>query len=129
MAKRCEIFAIAGATVCRTHGGATRHIKQAARTRVENVSNRLMGKLIEFAFDDSKPVAVLLDAIKDCLNRAGLKPPESVVLSQGKPYEQILDRIGSGSRAESRAARSYPDESNDGAIAFDTDQPTRLLPH
>jgi hypothetical protein len=104
--EQCRKFAIQGSTVCRTHGGATRHVKNKARIRVENASNRLMGKLIQFAFDDTKPPATQLDAIKDSLNRAGLRPPAEVVLSQGdKPYEEVFEGISSGSRAESRRAR------------------------
>lgn len=94
--ERCRKFAIYGGTVCRTHGGATKRVKEAARIRVENASNRLMGKLIEFAFDDTKPPDVQLKAIQNSLDRAGLKPPAEVVLAQGeaKPYEQIFDVIG-----------------------------------
>lgn len=94
--ERCRKFAIYGATVCRTHGGATKRVKEAARIRVENASNRLMGKLIEFAFDDTKPPDVQLKAIQNSLDRAGLKPPAEVVLAQGetKPYETVFDSIG-----------------------------------
>lgn len=63
--QRCRKFAIAGSTVCRTHGGSTRQVVNKARIRVEMASNRLMGKLIEVAFDDTKPAAVQLDAIKE----------------------------------------------------------------
>lgn len=108
--QRCRKFAIMGATVCRTHGGATAHVKNKARIRVENASNRLMGKLIEFAFDDTKPPETQLKAIQSALDRAGLKPPAEVVLSPGQPksYETVFDSIASGTRDESRAARGYP---------------------
>jgi hypothetical protein len=94
--QRCRKFAIYGSTVCRTHGGATKRVREAARIRVENASNRLMGKLIEFAFDDTKPPDVQLKAIQNSLDRAGLKPTAEVVLSQGetKPYETVFDSIG-----------------------------------
>lgn len=110
--QRCRKFAIMGATVCRTHGGATQHVKNKARIRVENMSNRLMGKLIEFAFDDTKPPDTQLRAIQNALDRAGLKPPAEVVISPGeaKPYETVFDSIGTFSREESRAARGYQDE-------------------
>ncbi|OBI95026.1 hypothetical protein [Mycobacterium asiaticum] len=94
--QRCRKFAIYGSTVCRTHGGATKKTREAARIRVENASNRLMGKLIEFAFDDTKPPDVQLKAIQNSLDRAGLKPPAEVVLSQGesKPaFETVFDSI------------------------------------
>lgn len=95
---RCRKFAIYGSTVCRTHGGATKHVKQKARIRVENAQNKLVGKLIEFAFDDTKPPEVQLRAIRDALDRGGLKPPAEVVLSQGesKPYESVFEGIYSG---------------------------------
>jgi hypothetical protein len=93
---QCRKFAIMGSTVCKTHGGATKHIKSSARIRVENAQHKLIGKLIDFAFDDTKPPDVQLRAIRDALDRGGLKPPSEVVLSQGepKPYEVIFDRIG-----------------------------------
>ncbi|EIT93616.1 hypothetical protein [Mycobacteroides abscessus] len=110
--EQCRKYAIQGATVCRTHGGATQHVKNKARIRVENASNRLMGKLIQFAFDDTKPPDTQLRAIQNALDRAGLKPPAEVVLSPGepKPYETVFDSIGTYSREESRAARGYTDE-------------------
>lgn len=94
--ERCRKYAIRGSTVCRTHGGATRHVRNRARIRIENATDRLMGKLIEFAFDDSKPPDTQLRAIRDALDRGGLKPPSEVVLSQGEPakYEQVFDGIG-----------------------------------
>ena len=68
-------------------------------------SDRLMGKLIEIAYDDNRPAAVQLDAIKDSLNRAGLSKPAQVEVGPIKPFEEVLDGIGTGSRAESRRAR------------------------
>ena len=103
--ERCRRFAIHGSTVCKSHGGSTRHIVNKARNRVEMASNKLMGKLVEFAFDDNKPPAVQLDAIKDSLNRAGLKPRETVEFGIAKPFEEIYADIGTMTRAESRAAR------------------------
>lgn len=99
--ERCRKFAIYGSTVCRTHGGATKKTREAARIRVENASNRLMGKLIEFAFDDTKPPDVQLKAIQNSLDRAGLKPPAEVVLSQQetKAYEAVFDSIGGDPQA------------------------------
>ena len=78
--------------------------------RVEMASNRLMGKLIEFAFDDDKPAHVQLEAIKDSLNRAGLKPREQVELGPIKQYEEIFDDIATTTRAESRRVRGIEDD-------------------
>jgi hypothetical protein len=62
--------------------------------------------------------AVKLSAIKDALDRGGLKAPSEVVLSQGepKPYEQVFDGITESARAESRRSRGIPD-SGDNAFA------------
>ena len=94
-----------GTTVCRTHGGATRHIKNKARIRVENASNRLMGKLIEFAFDDTKPPDTQLKAIQNALDRAGLKPPTEIAVGPPAAFEEVYEAIAGGTRAESRRAR------------------------
>lgn len=107
--ERCRKFAIAGSTCCRSHGGATKHIKNSARIRVENATNKLVGKLIEFAFDDTKPPETQLRAIRDALDRGGLKPPSEVVLSQGepKPYELVFDGIGGTPPPELGDATDY----------------------
>lgn len=92
---RCLKAAIKGATVCRTHGGATRHVRNAARVRLENAADLMAKQLLGIALTaDSE--AVKLAAIKDALDRGGLKAPSEVVLSQGdaKPYELIFDSIG-----------------------------------
>ncbi|WP_084459275.1 hypothetical protein [Mycolicibacterium houstonense] len=108
---QCRKFAILGSTVCKTHGGAAKQVAEKARVRVQNASNRLMGKLIEFAFDDTKPPDTQLRAIRDSLDRAGLRPPAEVVLSQGeqKPYEELFEGISTVSRTESRRARDVSD--------------------
>ncbi|WP_139809026.1 hypothetical protein [Mycobacterium avium] len=93
--ERCRSYAIPGARVCRNHGGATRHVKEAARVRLEMASNRLVGKLVEIAFDDTRPAAVQLDAIKDSLNRAGLTKPAQVEVGPIKPFETVFDSITS----------------------------------
>jgi len=53
--------------------------------------------------------AVKLAAIKDVLDRGGLKAPSEGVLSQGetKPYEELFEGIATVSREESRARRGY----------------------
>ncbi|WP_431236716.1 hypothetical protein ACQ86B_17445 [Mycolicibacterium aichiense] len=94
----CRNFAIKGGRVCKFHGGATRHVKEKARIRVEMAADRLMGKLIEIAYDDTRPASVQLDAIKDSLNRAGLSKPAQVEVGPMTPAEEIFDDIFSGSR-------------------------------
>jgi hypothetical protein len=92
---RCLKLAIKGATVCRTHGGATRHIRNAARVRLENAADLMAKQLLGIAIG-AESEAVKLAAIRDALDRAGLKPLSEVVISQGeaKKYEQVFDMIG-----------------------------------
>jgi hypothetical protein len=127
---RCRKFAIYGSTVCRMHGGAVKRVKEAARIRVENASNRLMRKLIEFAFDDTNPPDVQLKAIQNSLDRAGLKPPAEVVLSQGdkQPYEEVFEYIAGGSRNESRKARGLPPLDEPGLAGYESGSATTAYP-
>lgn len=122
---RCLKLAIKGATVCRTHGGATRHVRRAARARLENAADLMAKQLLGIALTADSD-AVKLAAIKDALDRSGLKAPAEVVLSQGeaKPYEELFDSILSGSRTESRRARGVPDSEDNfagfGVVEHDT---------
>ncbi|WP_082952993.1 HGGxSTG domain-containing protein [Mycobacterium sp. 852002-10029_SCH5224772] len=106
----CKNAAIKGSTVCRFHGGAAKQVKANARARLENAAELMAKQLLGIALT-AESEAVKLAAIKDALDRSGLKPPSEVVLSQGetKPYEELFDGIATGSRAESRRARGLPD--------------------
>lgn len=91
----CKNAAIKGHNVCRYHGGAAKQVKQAARIRLENAADLMAKQLLGIALTaDSEQVK--LTAIRDALDRAGLKAPSEVVLSQGeaKPYETVFDSIG-----------------------------------
>lgn len=93
---QCSNPAIRGGTVCRFHGGAAKHVKMAARARLENAADRMAQELLGMAIDPDISSAVKLAAIRDALDRAGLKAPNEVVLSQGTaPYEEIFDSISS----------------------------------
>ncbi len=106
--EQCKNAAILGSTVCRFHGGAAKHVKRAARARLENAADLMARQLLGLALT-AESEGVQLAAVKDALDRGGLKAPSEVVLSQGeqKPYEELFDGIFSGSREESRAARGY----------------------
>ena len=109
--EQCKNAAILGSTVCRYHGGASKHVKMAARARLENAADRMAKELLGMAIDPNVGDAVKLSAIKDALDRGDLKAPNEVVLSQGaSACEEIFDDIAAGPRAESRAARGYTDQ-------------------
>lgn len=98
---RCRRAAINGATVCRTHGGATRHIRNAAKVRLQNAADLMARELLKMATDDNVSDAVKLAAIKDALDRGGLGAKTEVEVT-AKPYEGIISRIQGGSREEYR---------------------------
>ena len=71
--------------------------------------------------------AVRLAAIRDALDRAGLKPPTQVELGQTSAFEIVFSDIVSGSRAESRARRGMPGDDELDAIA--STKPLALVNH
>ncbi len=131
--QRCKNLAISGATVCRRHGGAAPQVRAAARARLENAADLMARKLLGMALSADSD-SVKLAAIRDALDRAGLKPPAEVVLTPGKPktYETVFDSIGTFTREESRMARGYPDEldigESRGELTPDMDSTTPSTP-
>ncbi len=111
--EQCRKFAINGSSVCRTHGGATRHVKNKARVRIEMAANRLVGKELEIAFDDNRPPAVQLDAIKDSLNRAGIVKPTQVEVGPMTSFETVFDNIVSGPPYQDSIGPNYQEPQPD----------------
>ena len=73
----CRQHAISGGTVCVTHGGSAGHVREAARRRLEAMvfpALAVLRKLIDEADGDG----VKLAAVKDILDRAGLKPSDLI---------------------------------------------------
>lgn len=113
--ERCKNAAILGSTVCRFHGGAARHVKAAARARLDNAADLMAKHLLGIAVGGESE-AVRLQAIRDALDRAGVSKPTEVVLSPGQPkqpWEEVFDGITTKSREESRRARGVSDASDD----------------
>lgn len=99
----CRAMAARGANVCRVHGGSAPQVKAAAKRRLEQAADVLVERLLGFALDGKVADPVALAAIRDALDRAGLKPGVEVGVTV-KPYQTILEGIESGSRAEFRAS-------------------------
>lgn len=121
---RCLKAAINGATVCRYHGGAARHVKAAARARLENATDLMAKQLLRMAINDNVADAVKLSAIKDALDRGGLKAPNEVVLSPGQTsgFDEVFDGIYSGPRTDRFESDAHLAETPP-APAMDADTP------
>lgn len=93
--EQCKNAAIKGGKVCRYHGGNAPHVIANARARLQNAADLMARELLGIALTGDTDT-VKLAAIRDALDRAGLRPPSEVVLSQAepKPYETIFDSIG-----------------------------------
>lgn len=102
--ERCRNAAISGATVCRFHGGAAKHVRAAARARLDNAADLMAKQLLNVALS-AESESVKLAAIRDALDRTIGKAPTVVEVGPTKPFEEVFDIIG-GSAGE------YPDESS-----------------
>lgn len=110
--QRCKNAAILGGTVCKFHGGAAKHVRNAARARLANAADRLARELLKMATDDNVSDAVKLNAIRDALDRGGVGVKAEIELT-AKPYETLVDQIEAmhgGSRAEHRHAMGIRDD-------------------
>ncbi|WP_141120053.1 hypothetical protein [Mycobacterium malmoense] len=91
--EQCKNAAIKGGKVCRYHGGNAPHVIANARARLQNAADLMARELLGIALT-ADAESVKLAAIRDALDRAGLRPPSELVLSQAKPYETVFDSIG-----------------------------------
>lgn len=108
--KPCQKYPVAGATVCRTHGGSAPQVQKAARRRLEQAADVLVQRLLGFALDGNAPDQVALSAVLAALDRAGLSVKSTVgVEVSAKPWEQVMDSafapLETTSRDAYRAAR------------------------
>lgn len=113
---QCKNAAILGGTVCKFHGGAAKHVRNAARVRLQNAADRMAKELLKMATDDGVSDSVKLAAIRDALDRAGLNAKTEIEFS-AKPFEQIAESAAMTleitSRAEFRRAQGTEDDESD----------------
>jgi hypothetical protein len=116
--EQCKKASLIGQSVCRVHGGAARQCVNAARVRLQNAADKMARELLGIATDTTVPEGVRLAAVKDALDRAGLKPVTAVDLEVStKPWESVFEGISeivSGQRDPAThpalAAIESPDE-------------------
>lgn len=113
--EQCRRWAIRGGTVCTHHGGRAPAVRARARQRLDEAADRMAKQLLGIA-ESAESEAVKLAAVRDALDRAGLKPPAQVEVSAKptEPWEEVMGDIamsvGRTTRAEHRAARGLPPE-------------------
>lgn len=88
----CTAHPIRGATVCRMHGGSAPQVKEAAAKRLREGVMPMLATLYRLANDDSLPPAVQLAAVRDWLDRSGIKEAITVEVTV-QPWERIVDGI------------------------------------
>ncbi len=113
--EQCRRWAIRGGTVCTHHGGRAPAVIARARQRLDEAADRMAKQLLGIA-ESAESEAVKLAAVRDALDRVGLKPPAQVEVSAkaAEPWEEIMGDIamsvGRTTRAEHRARRGLPPE-------------------
>ena len=75
--QRCKRHAIAGGTVCAIHGGKASQVIAAARLRLAALVDPAIARL-EKVIKDPEHEASAVRAAKDVLDRAGLKPTDTL---------------------------------------------------
>lgn len=101
--ERCKNAAILGGTVCKFHGGAAKHVRNAARVRLANAADRMARELLNMATADNVSDSVKLAAIRDALDRGGISVKAEIEVT-AKPYESIFEQLTGGSRDAHRSA-------------------------
>ena len=91
--ERCRLPSMLGSNVCRSHGGAAPATRAKAKRRLEQASDVLVQRLLQFALDGTVADNVALQAIRDALDRAGMGAKHALELSTppADPVDDILD--------------------------------------
>jgi hypothetical protein len=89
---------------------AHRRSVQKAQRRLAEATDTMARALLKMAVNDNVSDSVKLTAIRDALDRGGMVAKTAVEVGVSvKPFEAILDRLESGSRAEFRGSRGIED--------------------
>lgn len=89
----CKRPPVAGATVCRAHGGAAPQVKRKAQERLLEGVPKMLRMLKQLASDETVPPAVRLAAIRDWLDRAGIDRKIEIDISSTSFEEMLVGAI------------------------------------
>lgn len=96
--KPCQRQAVAGATVCRVHGGAAPQVKNAARLRLLALVDPALATLARAVKGKGKPNGVEIRAATEILNRVGMDlagaeagavPPANITIRFVRPEDAL----------------------------------------
>lgn len=104
-AQQCRQPAILRGTVCKMHGGSAPQIRAAAQARLLAMVDPALGKLAKLIQSKADPVA--LGAVKDILDRAGLKAIERVEIDANVVVSDDSKRRIADKLAALAAARGH----------------------
>jgi hypothetical protein len=110
--QRCRQPAALGGNVCRIHGGAAPQTRAKAQRRLQQAADVLVQRLLSFALDDNVSDNVAIVAIRDALDRAGLKPGIDVSVT-AKLFESIFDHVETGTRSDYRRSQGIEDTTDE----------------
>jgi hypothetical protein len=85
---RCSQPAIAGGMVCKWHGGSLKKVMQAAKDRIMEMVDPALSRQLKI-INKGKHEPAVVAAIKDVLDRAGLKKPDEKSIEEGYSDELI----------------------------------------
>jgi hypothetical protein len=103
--ERCQLPSMLGGNVCRSHGGAAPQTRAKAKRRLEQASDVLVQRLLQFALDGGVDDNVALRAIRDALDRAGLMAKTEVSVEVKQPWEELLGDVMQITKAQHEALK------------------------
>lgn len=104
--ERCRLPSALGSNVCRSHGAAAPQTRAKAKRRLEQASDVLVQRLLQFALDGDVADNVALQAIRDALDRAGLGAKQAVEVSvEPAPWERLLGDVAHLTKAQHEAMK------------------------
>ena len=108
----CERWAIEGGTVCPTHGGSVKRVKEAAQRRLLELVSPALARLsqaLDMEPQSKDEWAVIMRAIKEVLDRAGIDTARQIeILPNLESVEAALALI-EAEEAETAAIESAHD--------------------
>ena len=100
--ERCQRPAMLGGVVCFHHGGNAPQTRARAQQRLQQAADVLVQRLLSFAIDGKVADPVALMAIRDALDRAGMKPGVDIDVTL-KPFQAVFEQMElGGSRSQFR---------------------------